>query len=274
MQKNKCTLRVATYNIWNNIRNDGLGQEERANQILHEIHAIHADVIGLQEVKENFFHKYLCTNPDCPYNSFFKYNGEDEGLAILSQYPLEDPFFLHTSLEYAESNALNVIAKAGKLRISFTNLHLPWNSARQQEKQITAIDRYIHAQTEKADFFVLAGDFNGNINSSVNRFLLGDQTIEGIESNPYWNDLQSGYCIRKGIPLTATLDFINNPRWNGKDTIAVPMVADRIYVMESRDDIAMNELEIFGTDISKDTGMCASDHYGIVVELQFEKNCK
>ena len=42
MQKNKCTLRVATYNIWNNIRNDGLGQEERANQILHEIHAIHA----------------------------------------------------------------------------------------------------------------------------------------------------------------------------------------------------------------------------------------
>lgn len=271
MNENKCTLRVATYNVWNNIRKDGLEQEERAVQILKEINAIHADVIGLQEVREHFFQTYLCTDLDFPYHSFFKYNGEDEGLAIFSRHPIEESFFLHTSLEYAESNALNVIVKAGNLKISVTNLHLPWDSVRKQEKQITAIDWYIHSQNEKADFFVLLGDFNGNINSSVNRFLLGDQTIDGKESNPYWDDLQSGYCIRKGISLTATLDFINNPRWQGKDTISVPMVADRIYVMESRDDITMNELIIFGTDISEDTNMCASDHYGIMAELQFEK---
>lgn len=133
------------------------------------------------------------------------------------------------------------------------------------------IDQYIHSQKEKADFFILLGDFNGNIDSSVNRFLLGDQTLEGRESNPYWNDLQSGYCARKGVPLTATLDFVHNPRWRGENTISVPMVADRIYVMESWDTIIMNGLTIFGTEVSKDRNICASDHYGIVAELQFEK---
>lgn len=164
-----------------------------------------------------------------------------------------------------------MIIKVGELKISLTNLHLPWDSVREQEKQIVEIDRYIHLQNEKADFFVLLGDFNGNINSSVHRFLLGDQTINGNESNLYWNDLQSGYCIRKGIPLTATLDFVHNSRWQGKDTISVPMVADRIYVMQSWNDIAMNEFNIFGTAISKETSMCASDHYGVMAEICFEK---
>ena len=109
------------------------------------------------------------------------------------------------------------------------------------------------------------------MNSSVNRYLLGDQTINGYESNLYWNDLQSGYCVRKGVALTPTLDFINNPRWAGKETISVPMVTDRIYVMESWDDIDMNEFAIFGTEVYPDIEMTASDHYGIVVELEFEK---
>jgi len=72
--------------------------------------------------------------------------------------------------------------------------------------------------------------------------------------------------------LTPTLDFINNPRWRGKETISVPMVADRIYVMESWDDIDMKELSIFGTEVYQDIGMSASDHYGIVAELVFEKS--
>ena len=98
--------------------------------------------------------------------------------------------------------------------------------------------------------------------------------------------------------MTATLDFIGNPRWRGENTISVPMVAGRIYVMESWNKIAMNELAIFGTEVFQDNSvknqrfytrefvpaaqssqvveghgynMCASDHYGIVAQLQFEK---
>lgn len=265
MQK-QCTLRIATYNIWNNDE----GQNTRAEKILQELHAVNADIVGLQEVTSEFYEQVLKRDKTYPYSSFYTYSGENEGLAILSRLPIESEVFLHTSEEHACSNALNIVVCGNQLKISITNVHLPWDSVKKQEEQIVAIDQFIHEQ--EADFFVLLGDFNGNMNSSVNRYLLGDQTINGQESNLYWNDLQSGYCVRKGIPLTPTLDFINNPRWRGKETISVPMVADRIYVMESWDDIDMKELSIFGTEVYQDTGMSASDHYGIVTELTFEKS--
>lgn len=264
--RNQCTLRIATYNIWNNDE----GQDKRAEKILQEIHAVNADIVGLQEVTSEFYEQVLKKDKAYPYGCFYTYSGESEGLAILSKLPIDSEVFLHKSEKYACSNALNIVVQKNQLKLSVTNVHLPWDSVKKQEEQIVAIDKFIHGQGD-ADFFVLLGDFNGNMNSSVNRYLLGDQTINGQESNLYWNDLQSGYCVRRGIPLIPTLDFINNPRWRGKETISVPMVADRIYVMESWDDIDMKELSIFGTEVYQDTGMSASDHYGIVTELTFEK---
>lgn len=237
---------------------------------MQEIHRTQADVVGLQEVTDTFYENVLAKDERYPYSCFYAYEGECEGLAILSKLPICEEKFLNTDEKYASSRALNIIVTINSIRISITNVHLPWDSVKKQEEQIVAIDRFIHAQ-QNVDFYVLLGDFNGNMNSSVNRYLLGDQTINGQESNLYWNDLQSGYCVRKGTSLTPTLDFIHNPRWAGKETISVPMVADRIYVMESWDDIDMNELDIFGTEVYHDIEMTASDHYGIVVELEFGK---
>lgn len=263
----ECTLRFATYNLWN----DDSGQEKRAAQILQELQAVDADVVGLQEVTENFYAKALCGDAIFLHHSFFKYEGEKEGLAILSRYPLTETFFLNTSTEYIQSNALNVLFSVNGLRFSVTNVHLPWDSVKQQEKQITAIDRYIHLQEERADFFVLLGDFNGGINSSVHRYLIGGQTVDGMESHLYWDDLQSAHCARTGASMTATLDFIRNPRWKGRENVSVPMVADRIYVMESWHTVALRDFCIFGTEESPETGLCASDHYGVAAELKFKK---
>lgn len=261
----QCSLRLATYNIWNND-----AQDKREKHILEELHKIEAEVVGLQEVTDTFYENVLTKDEVFPYSCFYAYADEREGLAILSKFPICEERFLNKDKEYGYSRALNVIVTINTIRISITNLHLPWDSVKKQEEQIVAIDRFIHAQ-QNADFFVLLGDFNGNMNSSVNRYLLGDQTINGYESNLYWNDLQSGYCVRKAIALTPTLDFINNPRWAGKETITVPMVADRIYIMESWDDIDMNEFAIFGTKVYPDIEMAASDHYGIMADLEFEK---
>lgn len=261
----QCSIRIATYNIWNNEQ-----QEKREKHILQEIYATRADAIGLQEVTSSFYENVLAKNGCYPYGCFYPYEGEKEGLAILSKFPMSEKIFLNKDEKYAYSRAINVMITVNGIKISITNLHLPWDSVKKQEEQIVAIDGFIHEQ-KNADFYVLLGDFNGNMNSSVNRYLLGDQTINGHESNPYWYDLQSGYCVRRGIALAPTLDFINNPRWAGKETITVPMVADRIYVMESWDDIDMNELTVFGTEVYSDIEMTASDHYGIVVELEFGK---
>ena len=262
---NQCLLRLATYNIWNNEE-----QDKREKHILQELHMAEADVVGLQEVTEGFYENVLAKDRNYPYSCFYTYEGENEGLAFLSKYPVYEEHFLNRDEKYAYSNALNIIITINSIKISLTNVHLPWDSVKKQEEQIVAIDGFIHAQ-KNVDFYVLLGDFNGNMNSSVNRYLLGDQTIGGNESNLYWNDLQSGYCVRRGIALTPTLDFINNPRWEGKETISVPMVADRIYVMESWDDVDMNEFSVFGTEEYPDIEMTASDHYGIVVELEFAK---
>ena len=262
---NQCILRLATYNIWNNGE-----QDKRERQILQEIHVTEADVIGLQEVTNVFYENVLVKDKMYPYSCFYPYTSENEGLAILSKFPICEEHFLNGNEKHNYSNALNIMVTVNDIKISITNVHLPWDSVKKQEEQIVAIDSFIHAQ-QNMDFYVLLGDFNGNMNSSVNRYLLGNQTINGHESNLYWNDLQSGYCVRKGIALTPTLDFINNPRWAGKETISVPMVADRIYIMESWDDVDMNEFSIFGTEKYMDIEMTASDHYGIVVELEFAK---
>ena len=127
----ECTLRFATYNIWN----DDSGQEKRAARILQELQAVRADVVGLQEVTENFYTNYLCADAAFLHRAFCKYEGEEEGLAILSKYPLTELFFLQTSPEYAYSNALNVLFSVNGLRFSLTDVHLPWDSVRRQEKQ-------------------------------------------------------------------------------------------------------------------------------------------
>ena len=157
----QCVLRIATYNIWN----DDAGQDKRAEKILNEIYKASPDIVGLQEVTRNFYEQYLSKDKVYPYSCFYAYSGEEEGLSILSRIPLKEETFLHHSEEYACSNALNVVVQKNGLLISITNVHLPWDSVKKQEKQIVAVDKFIHAQ-EEADFYVLLGDFNGNMNSS------------------------------------------------------------------------------------------------------------
>ncbi len=258
-------MKIATYNVWN--ENKGTGN--RFNQLINEINNVNADVIGLQEVTTHFFYDILTKRTDYQYCEFKKYEDEDEGLAILSRYPLENCIFLHTHEELAHSRALNVLFQVGKSRFSFTNVHLPWDSVKAQEEQIVAINKYMHMQSNQADYLIMLGDFNSGINSSVHRFLLSEQTINGNESNPCWDELSSSFATLHGLPLQPTLDCINNPRWKGKNTIYVPSVMDRIYIMDNWKDKTLQSVRIFGTDISPENNLAASDHYGVVAEVDF-----
>ncbi|WP_346962164.1 endonuclease/exonuclease/phosphatase family protein [Clostridium sp.] len=114
-------MKIATYNVWNENKGGG----NRFNQLINEINNVNADVIGLQEVTTHFFYDILTKRTDYEYCEFKKYEDEDEGLAILSRYPLENCIFLHTREEFAYSRALNVLFQVGKSKFSFTNVHLP-----------------------------------------------------------------------------------------------------------------------------------------------------
>ncbi len=264
-------MRIATYNVWN--ENKGVGN--RFNQLIEEIRTINADVIALQEITQSFFDNFLVEESGYKYCEFRQYRDENEGLAILSKYPFKHCYFLNTSEEYNYSAALNVIFEVGDLRFSFTNIHLPWASAIVKEKQIVAIDKYIHLQekNDEADFFIMLGDYNGEYNSSIHRYLLGEQTIDGNESNRYWYELISVYCELNHLPIPPTLDFPNNPRWAGSNTRTIysPSTVDRIYMMDNWNDVKLNNVETFGKSISPQTGLCPSDHYGVYADIDFAK---
>ena len=258
-------MKIATYNIWN----DEATLELRAAQILDEIRTVNADIIGLQEVSAKIYNNCLATESGYVHHVFMQYPGEEEGLAMLSRYPLIFLEALYQRGDYANSTAMNAFFMVDGVRFSLTNVHLPWNSVGVREQQILAVDRHLHGQN--ADFHILLGDFNGDIGSSVDRYLTGEQTLHGCEANPCWNDLARAYAARNGEAVKPTLDTVHNPRWAGKKSIYAPEVMDRIYIMDHWNETELESVELFGTKVSKKTGYAASDHYGVVAEVTFRK---
>lgn len=260
-------MKIATYNVWN----DSKSINRRFKQLIEEINTVDADIIGLQEVTTYFYEEVLRKETSYQYHFYSKYPEEEEGLAVLSKYPIRNSFSFYNENELENSRAIKIVFEVDGLKFSFTNVHLPWDSVRLQEKQMIAIDRYLHSQQADVDFFILLGDFNGGLDSSVDRYLSGNQTLYGVEANPYWNEISSAYAARSGQPVKPTLDIVNNPRWRGKKTIYTPEVVDRIYIMDHWYTTSLESFHVFGTDISPENQLSASDHYGVVADISFSK---
>lgn len=95
----KCCVKIATYNIWNNEE-----QDKREKHILRELHMAEADIVGLQEVTDDFYEKVLAKDEIYPHSCFYAYAEENEGLAILSKFPLCEEYFMNKNEEDAYSN--------------------------------------------------------------------------------------------------------------------------------------------------------------------------
>lgn len=59
--------------------------------------------------------------------------------------------------------------------------------------------------------------------------------------------------------------------WNGKNTMYIPSVMDRIYIMDNWIDKTLQSVRIFGTHVSLENNLAASDHYGVIAEVDFIK---
>jgi hypothetical protein len=95
----------------------------------------------------------------------------------------------------------------------------------------------------------------------------------GCEANPYWNDLASVHAALNGYNNVPTLDFVNNPRWGGKNTNEIPAVFDRIYIMNCYNwdyEFELCDVSVFGKEVSSVTGYAPSDHYGLLADVKFK----
>lgn len=247
-------MRFATYNIWND---ESLPR--RAPLLIDTILRANADIIALQEVPSSLWD---AVERLYPHSAYRQYSGEDEGLAILSRYPISLEKWLHGT-----ADALHVLIEAHGERISLANAHLPWQSILARERQIVSLSAYLGGID--ADRHVLLGDFNGDQSSSVHRFLVGDQSLLGSECAPVWIDIAGSYAKLCGTAFPPTLDTIGNPRWKGKNMLYAPQTMDRIYLRDSWEPSSIQHADVFGAEVDTETGLCPSDHYGVLADIAF-----
>lgn len=254
-------MKVATYNIWNS----STGMPLREQYIINEIKNINADILCLQEV-QNEKQAILIAN-ECDYNYFFfeHYLDEHEGLCILSKRPFNESvsWIDHVNAVYGSVICEDKV-------IGIVNLHLPWESTLQRERQIVDIVTYV--DKENFDYVLIAGDFNCSDSADVQRYLLGDCSLLCTEARPCWFDLALSYAETSNTVAESTLDFRNNPRFKGINTIEINQRFDRILLRNTYPNefpIVMNS-KTFGKQIYDDIHLSASDHYGVVVEMNFD----
>ena len=152
-------------------------------------------------------------------------------------------------------------------KIAVVNVHLPWDSVLISEHQIIKIVNAVDKKTY--EYVYMAGDFNCSDFSDVQRFLLGECTLNNCESLPCWFDLASAYAEITDKKAENTLDFWKNPRFKG-NTVETNSRFDRILLQNTYPQPfpVLSRCNVFGTAIYEDIALAASDHYGVVVEME------
>ena len=247
-------MKIATYNIWDS----DMGMPLRFRQLIAEIIRIKADIICLQEVSDREKHDSL--SKACRYD--YSHWQTQTGLSILSRYPIDKT----ADFEYGTYARIQLESRT----LLVINVHLPWERASLREKAIVnLVESTVNIE---ADYTLLTGDFNSSENSAVHRFLTNEQSLLGADA--YYFDLAEVSAEMNGTKTLATLNFRANPRWGigrPKNTIEVNQRFDWI-LLKNPYPIELPELKkcvLFGTEISKETNLAASDHYGIMVEIKF-----
>ena len=250
-------MRLATYNVWNS--KEGMPQREK--YIIDEIANINAEIICLQEVRDRFQAEVIADKANYEYHFFDNYKDEVEGLCILSKIP-----FTKCSSWLNSTNAIYVSFMYKGKTIAVVNLHLSWDSCLKREQQIADIVKRINE--EKFDYVFLAGDFNCSDTSDVHRFLVGDCLLANTEANPSWHDLALSYADLTKSSAECTLNFRENPRFKN-NTIEPNVRFDRILLRNTYpcEFPVLKDCSVFGKKIYNDINLSASDHYGVIIEV-------
>jgi len=251
-------MKIATFNIWNSDR----GMPLREKQIIREVQGVDADIICLQEVREEIYDKLCSELGQYKYSHYHNsYPGYDR-LAIFSKHPLLNA----TNMKCA----VVTTCKTPDYLFLVVNVHLPSESILQQEQCIADIFKDI--ADIQVDYAFLTGDFNNSGESSVHHFITGQRTLMGLEANPEWYDLAEVHAQLTNTKLENTLDLLTNPRWKGKDYAVTSCRVDKIYLRSAFPNPypELKSFSLFAKTIDEESGYCASDHYGVVGEIKID----
>lgn len=274
-------LRLVTLNLW--------GTEPPLDRRLalaeEQLRALAPDVIGLQEVRpldglagrttadvlgdalgmQRVYEVTLRWNDG---DFFAGHPGGEEGLAILSRFPILE--HRATRLPEARPTEARILLSArldtpaGAVWCHTTHLHYRLDDGVARERQVVAIDDVLRAiDSDRPQ--LLCGDFNAPPDADEIRFLRGLTTLAGRrthyqdawlrchpdERGHTWSSENEHTRPLRSLDIDRRIDyvFVTTRRKDGRGT-----VKDCRVVLDQRDA----------------SGICASDHYGVLAEVQLE----
>lgn len=270
-------MRVATHTLWNT----RIRWPERLEAAYEELPRPAADVVALQEVAAQVGERdardaarYLADQCGYDYVATRLYaNDPDEGPAFLSRLPLRTvEAGWDTGLPALESCGLRASVNVGGTEVAITNVHLDSGNIAIRETQISQLLEWIATRSTEGCYEVLCGDFNCPPDSSVYRFLMGQQTLLGRGITP-WHDLARYSAERAGGVAAPTLDFWSNPRWRDAPTLEIPMRFDWILLQDvfgrALSSPSVTDAGVFGTELTPRARAVPSDHYGVYADIAF-----
>lgn len=219
--------------------------------------------------------EFIALQTGYPYCVFRNYPDDPvEGLAVLSRWPIvsNETIWDHTA-DLSLCFAIRAVVQSGDTSVGITNVHLDWSSARNRERQVVALLDWLSVIADSNSNELLCGDFNAAPDSSIHRLLTGRQSLQDREAN--WLDLAEYQEWRSDVPAGATLDFGNNPRWEGTHTLQIPARFDWILLMKKKDyrlpEPLITRVDLFGTQPTPVARLVPSDHYGVAAHIMFQE---
>jgi endonuclease/exonuclease/phosphatase family metal-dependent hydrolase len=278
-------LRIVTLNFW------GLEQplDRRIALAIEQLRVIDPDVVCLQEVQP----RGAGTTADqiaaglgmraayaqaCAWKEGAWGPGSvagSQGLAILSrealvsQHVLELPDRRVGDVRILLSG--QVATSAGPIWIHTTHLHYKLDDGVARERQVLAIDAYIRTlRTDTSPPQILCGDFNATPDSDEIRFLRGLTTLDGRRTHfqdawlRLYREAEAGDGPAHGITWSS-----ENAHTRPLRSLDLDRRIDYIFVTTRKKDgrgtVHRCEVVLTARDAGGD---CASDHYGVLAEIQ------
>jgi endonuclease/exonuclease/phosphatase family metal-dependent hydrolase len=272
-------VRALTINFWGTEPD----LDARLALAVKQLEGLEPDIIGMQEVRPldgrqgrtTADHIADALGMSCVYevslewddDAFFEgHPGGQEGLAILSRYPIVEHYAKPLPHPRPTERRILLCARIDvngtDLWFHTTHLHYRLDDGLAREAQVLAVDDTIKSIGTNPQ--IVCGDFNSIPDSDEMRFLRGLTTLEGRRTH-----FQDAYLRTHPQDGPAGYTWCaQNPQTRALRSLDINRRIDYIYVTTRRKDGrgTVNGAGVVLTD-RDDDGNCASDHYGVMADI-------
>jgi endonuclease/exonuclease/phosphatase family metal-dependent hydrolase len=267
-------MKLVTLNFW------GLEAplDRRIGLAIRQLRPLALDVVCLQEVQPTrtggttadaiasalgmrATYAKACTWPDGAWGPGSR--AGEQGLAILSKQPVAETTVLELPDPRPGDVRILLSARVGEIWVHTTHLHYRLDDGVARERQVVAIDNAIRARRDATSPpQILCGDFNATPDSDEIRYLRGLTTLDGKRTH-----FQDAW-----MRIHGNADGIT---WSSQNELTRPLRSldidrriDYVFVTSRKKDGrgTIRDCRVVLTD--RESGICASDHYGVYAEVQ------